>query len=322
MINYLTKLQNRQVYIILAVCIMVGIILWLIYRILLQQNILQPATKVNTTNLYAPEKESLNDLPRIQNENVPIVPLTINIRDNATHVPLEPNLIINFNRAIQRGDIDVDIKPSVPHTLTMVGANMSIDLRQPLQKLTDYTITVTTSTENRKTFSFSTTDPALGYTQDTYRLGNVEQSNEYYRTKHPTLFVANNAPHETATFLLEATYDKSSKDFLLTLYYKDTKEKALIEYTEWLVSLGMYDEQIQQISMDYRPYSKTENMLTEFRKQLPYQGENFRLDSTGDGFMLTLFGDESAGTQEFEAFLADNTITNKSILGPITIHRP
>lgn len=224
--------------ILLGVIAVLLIILYIVLSAVLGQN----QTGQQTGTIPIPQSE----------EQLPLVPLTINVRDGFDQVQLDQELVVTFNKSFSQEDVEVTVEPSFPYDTSVEGKQLIITPQRPLQPDTDYTLTVRPTVSQERSFTFKTINPQDETDADTYPIGAREQSEEFQRINYPDVFLANQTPYETEQFVITHEYDPGVGAFVFQVQLRGNIQESRQAFADWLVSLGMTGEQVDRVQIEFR----------------------------------------------------------------------
>lgn len=148
----------------------------------------------------------------------------------------------------------------------------------------------------------------------------IMENEEWSRNNYPDMFLWNNVQNnrpKTDDFAIIHISSRPGYLFIVTLKEADphrSREAAI----SWFRSLGLSDQQIQSLPISYQP----EAVVKLKEEELPYYGTSFSIgyDKSFDATKVVIYlRAREAGEQEFDAFLKENGISDRSLINNLTI---
>lgn len=141
---------------------------------------------------------------------------------------------------------------------------------------------------------------------------------ENVRKTDPDIYLANRLPYSTSTFsMTKFTNWKTGATYFIVSLRGSDSIKSREDAISWMRSLRLTDSQIQSLSISYQP----EAVVKLKEEKLPYYGTSFSIgyDKSFDATKVVIYlRAGEAGEQEFDAFLKENGITDRSQINNLT----
>lgn len=164
----------------------------------------------------------------------------------ATNVPLDSKLAISFNQPFSMKDILFSLSPNISYNLSIAGTSLIISPTNLLTANTPYTFSVSIDGEAQQSFSFTTTQVVIT-SQDSVP-GASDQLN---KDKYPDIFLYNRMPFSSDGFQATGGFTSSpSEHYYFTVSLTNADGKTA--FINWMKSLGLSDQQIQQLDIRYQ----------------------------------------------------------------------
>ncbi|HEV2340097.1 MAG TPA: Ig-like domain-containing protein [Patescibacteria group bacterium] len=171
--------------------------------------------------------------------------------DNADDVTLTQPITITFNKLFSFSDITFSISPQVGMQTAVFG-NSLVLTPAGFQPATQYIYTIHFIQANTsKTYSFIT----QGITPSPTPQDNTGQENDQnLQQNYPDIFVENRMPYQTSDFSVSGDWtDQPTQHYFFTVTLIDSdKNKAKQSFTNWLLSIGLSQTQMQQLDIRYQ----------------------------------------------------------------------
>jgi hypothetical protein len=172
--------------------------------------------------------------------------------NNATNINANQPIIITFNRTVSSSDFSFALAPNLPYTSSFQGNQFIVTPTNSFDTGTPYYFTIQFSDGIfAQKFSFVTAGAGpIGNSS----FDNVsEVNNAGYKILKPDLFLSNQTPYQTSDFSVNYHLSQTPTDhfaFEVTLTGPN-KLQSKQDFLTWLHSLGLTDDEIQQIDITY-----------------------------------------------------------------------
>lgn len=219
-------------------------ILTFIFLLLLISSFFFSSGKSSVNNVTTPTPITTN-----QNTN-PLSILTTDPLNNQTNVPINQIITITFNKNVLSGNITFTIQPSAQYVGNIVNNQYVVNLTSNLLPNTQYTYTIHVHDRNLGVYTFTTAGSQSGITND-----NAAQTiKDWSRTNKPDMFLYNQTPYSTSDFSVSKDISQTAPYnafFTVSLLGTD-KNSGKQAFLQWLTSLGLTDQQIQNLDIRYQ----------------------------------------------------------------------
>lgn len=231
------------------------VVLILIVSLLRQRSQISTVQQTPTPTLVAPTGIIVPTTALKPNELdiVSVIPA-----DGSTNVSQNSRIEITFSRVIKDGEIKLYIDPPAPRTERITGNKLIATLDAPLTSGSLYRYSVYFVNEKGKdrTYSFTTSGPTQAQppVPDTRDEEVINDQIKEERENHPDVYVSNQLPVQSDSFSVTSEYKSTGvADFGFIVTLKgDDKEKAKQDFIAWLQSLGLRDDQIASLEVQYQ----------------------------------------------------------------------
>ena len=195
---------------------------------------------------------SQNNQDAIFEENLPPEIISVSPEDNELNVSLNSVITITFNRNFRPNEIAFSMAPQTEskvevtdNILTVTPLNLQAGMKYT------YIIKYAVRANPSRTYSFTTEGPLQEF-PDTRDEEAVKRENEFQLANHPDVFLANQTPYSSPSFEVTAEFDDtlSNPHFIFTVFLKTKMGRA--DFNTWAFSLGLTEEKLNQLSIDYR----------------------------------------------------------------------
>ncbi len=225
-------------------------ILFSILFIIISINISNSTNKTNKKLLPSPT-------PTIQNKTQQVSP-TPNIdvistqpNNNATDVPLDTQIVITLNQAIDGNNVNVSITPNNAVFSTITNQNtIRITSQNQLQADTIYTLTIKYAPNvPAYIYAFRTIGAPSG---DTFSFPHQAADVNDIRSA-PDVFLARRTPYEGTDFKVNSELSDSTGYFVFTVTItSNDKQTAQQDFLNWALSQGLTQEQVRSLQITYQ----------------------------------------------------------------------
>lgn len=168
--------------------------------------------------------------------------------DKQTAIPINQFITVTFSKNVLGKDISFAIQPPATYDTSVVNNQLVVSFSSNLLPTTLYTYTVYFHGNNLGSFTF-TTAGATSVAQDQAAL----TMKNWSRANQPDMFVYTNTPYKTADFSVVADFIKTSpyNAFFNVSLLGQNKDQNKQAFLVWLTSLGLTDQQIQNLDIRY-----------------------------------------------------------------------
>ena len=170
-------------------------------------------------------------------------------------VSLNEPIVISFNRQLNPEEISFTLFPAILTTSEIQENNLIVTPRLNYAPGTTYTFIIRYPRSNKlpDSYSFTATGPTAVLQPDTQPTGASEREDNFQKANNPDVFLSNQVPFETDMFSIESDYasDPSGHFYFLVTLKGPNDDGARGAALEWMKSLGLTDDQIQQLDIRY-----------------------------------------------------------------------
>lgn len=176
-------------------------------------------------------------------------------KDNAVNVSSKKPITITFNREVSADEIVFNIAPDVNYTIKTEGNKFIItplDLYFP-GDIYSYFARQKISKVRPQTFSFTVAGPTPEKEPDTAPIGDEEVQRKFQLENHPDIYLVNQAPFETSAFYISSRFETTpTEHFVFRVELKGAdRAAARLEFENWLKFLGLTEDQIGTLDIEY-----------------------------------------------------------------------
>lgn len=175
--------------------------------------------------------------------------------DGAKNIILNQQITIIFNRVFTQDEISFSIAPPISTSQQIKNNQLLVTPQQNFQQGTLYTYALKYASETTlpKTYSFTTVGPTQPYLPDTRPSGAAEQNNAFLIQNHPDVFLSNQTPYSASNFSVSSDFTQTpTGHFHFTVSLIGNSQDAKNAFIQWALSLGLTNEQIQQLDITYQ----------------------------------------------------------------------
>ncbi len=189
--------------------------------------------------------------PSVTISQEPLSILGVTPPDQTTNVPVNTAITIGFSRNFSANEITFSIGPNVSYTSKISGSTLTITPNLPLLPGATYQYVIQFSDGSfSQKYSFTTAGQNDNSNNPNYDNTNTLQ-NDWYKSFKPDVFLANKTPYQGSDF--SVTYDFTDIPnehyfFIVTT----SSNQGQQDFLSWLKSLGLTDNQIQQLEIHYQ----------------------------------------------------------------------
>lgn len=215
----------------------------------------------NKENSLTPGKQQIDStlptFPESSNENnVPLEIISVTPEHKSENIPLQQLIIVELNRAFSLREIEFAIDPTISYTPQIKNTQLIISPNPAFFPSTRYTFSIRTlgTDQFSKTYSFQTIGPTPIFLPDTQPPGGPEKVENFQKQNNPDVFLANKTPFSTTDFSVTNEFaSEPSEHFRFTIFLTEpNKEIARQKAVEWIKSIGLTDEQITSLDIDWK----------------------------------------------------------------------
>lgn len=240
--------MNKNTTFLIAIIVLVIIII-------LSGILLLSSNKNNGSNTVAPppsDEFTISDTP--QPTSPPLNVISTRPENGSTNIAIDTKIIVSFNRIISADEIEFSISPATLYQQNVSSNTIVVNFDQLLQVGVTYTFVIKTQKGTLgRTYSFTTLGPPQTFLPDT-NPGLNESDQAFQIQNHPDVYLSNQTPFATTQFAISSEFKTDpSGHFAFTLILKGSNKDAAKEaFIDWLISIGLTDDQIGLLDISYR----------------------------------------------------------------------
>ena len=173
--------------------------------------------------------------------------------NKAVNTPLNQKIVITFNTTVKQNEINFEIDPNIAYAIQTNKNIVTIIPQNNLAPSTIYFCKIShKSGVFQRLFYFTTIGPTPTPVTDTFPTGAAKQEEDFLKTNYPDVFLSNKTPFQTSDFSISSDFKTTpTGHFYFIINLKGDKEKAKINFINWLKSLGLIDVQINNLEISY-----------------------------------------------------------------------
>lgn len=212
-------------------------------------------------NSLTPGKQQIDStfpiFPESSNENnVPLEIISVTPENKSENIAFQQTVTVEFNRTFSLREIEFAIDPAVSYTPQVKNTQLVISPNPAFFPSTRYTFSIRTLGTDQfpKAYSFQTIGPTPIFLPDTQPPGGPEKVENFQKQNNPDVFLANKTPFSTTDFSIANEFSSEPLEhfkFTVTLSGSD-KEMSKQRTIEWMKSIGLTDEQIIDLDIDWK----------------------------------------------------------------------
>ncbi|OGG06245.1 hypothetical protein A3D05_03720 [Candidatus Gottesmanbacteria bacterium RIFCSPHIGHO2_02_FULL_40_24] len=170
--------------------------------------------------------------------------------DETQNIPLETSLTITFDQPVKKEVIEFSSNPAFPYEMGIKDNQLEITPKSVLEEGTKYTYIVKYKNYSLPSATYSfTTAGSLQNIPDTMPEGAAEAERLFQRENHPDVYLANFTPYDSGSFSVQSEFLSDTNLFRFTVIQKTSAAKD--DFTNWLKSLQLSDQQIGTLDISY-----------------------------------------------------------------------
>lgn len=102
--------------------------------------------------------------------------------------------------------------------------------------------------------TLASVNPMVTYLPNTRPTDLIKKEDDFNRENHPDILIASKTPYETDNFLVSYSFNPQipAHNVIIVTIKASNQVKARSEFTDWLRSLSLNDQQIQSLDIEYR----------------------------------------------------------------------
>jgi hypothetical protein len=231
-------------------------LLFIVVMILGSKFLIQP-NKPGSIAVTPTIDPNVSSIPPSSTALIPLSVVSAEPADKKEQVPPNTNLILTFNRNVSADEVELSINPETTIGVAISGNRISFTFSDALKEGTQYIYLVRYPKENRSDLVRSFTTSGQSSTSGTVSapLGIKEIRENFQRTNHPDVLVANYTPHQENTFSAVNIFKKTPIDhysFIVTLI-PPGNQQGKADFATWLSSsLKLTPQQIANLDVSYQ----------------------------------------------------------------------
>ena len=236
--------MRKRILIIFGIIVgifLLTVIIWL----LVQKEPVGPSANVTPT-------PPMTATPIVKDPRV----LSVDPPHMAANIPVTQVITVTFDRPLLDNELTVVMLPNTERTVKGTGSIMTITPKTAWDAGMNYRYSLAHPEFNDQLYgyNFTTAGPTPEFLPDTQPSGFLEQEEEYHRQNLPDVYVANKVPYATSDFSITSDYRKEPTGhfyFIVEPGLGKTSEETKLRVREWLRSIRLTDEQINNLDIVY-----------------------------------------------------------------------